>query len=221
MIFYAVILTFNESFAAYRIVWVILGAGLILRENHPLPVWAEILYGIVYGGVLLSCLWLEFRTHQVIQEGAGKEPDILVVLGCKYPSRAFTWRTEAAAEKLEAFPDAMVIVTGGQGTDEPVSEAEGFRMALLEYGIEPYRIQTENESASTKENLINADRLYDIRTRRVGVVTSRYHVYRSIWIARQCGYTDVFGIPAKTLLFYEPDNILREVLAFVKAMGNR
>jgi uncharacterized SAM-binding protein YcdF (DUF218 family) len=217
LIFYAVILTFNESFASYRIVWVLLGIGLIARENRVFPGWVNVLYVLVYGSIILACLILEVKNAQVIQEGKKKEADILLVLGCKYPSRAFTWRAEAAADYMEAHPNAMAVVSGGQGSDEVLSEGEGYRDTLLEYGIEPHRIMTETESGSTRENLENCDRLYDLKNRKVGIVTSSYHLYRSIVIAKQCGYTDVIGIPAKTLLIYEPDNILREVLALIKA----
>ena len=218
LIVYAVILSFTESFAWYRIVWVILGIGLIVLKNRTLNPGMILLYVLVYGSVIVSCLFAEVQNQKCIQAGKQRTADVIVVLGCKTPSRAFNWRAEAAAGYLKAHPETTAVVTGGQGSDEAISEGEAFHQRLLQLGISEDRIQTETESTSTRENFINADHLYAVKNKTVGIVTSSYHIYRSILIAGQCGYTDVFGIPAKTLLFYEPDNILREVLALAKAM---
>ena len=218
LIVYAVILSFTESFAWYRIVWVILGIGLIVLKNRTLNPGMILLYVLVYGSVIVSCLFAKVQNQKCIQAGKQRTADVIVVLGCKTPSRAFNWRAEAAAGYLKAHPETTAVVTGGQGSDEAISEGEAFHQRLLQLGISEDRIQTETESTSTRENFINADHLYAVKNKTVGIVTSSYHIYRSILIAGQCGYTDVFGIPAKTLLFYEPDNILREVLALAKAM---
>ena len=218
LIVYAVILSFTESFAWYRIVWVILGIGLIVLKNRTLSPGMILLYILVYGSVIVSCLFAEVQNQKCIQAGKQRTADVIVVLGCKTPSRAFNWRAEAAAGYLKAHPETTAVVTGGQGSDEAISEGEAFHQRLLQLGISEDRIQTETESTSTRENFINADHLYAVKNKTVGIVTNSYHIYRSILIAGQCGYTDVFGIPAKTLLFYEPDNILREVLALAKAM---
>ena len=218
LIVYAVILSFTESFAWYRIVWVILGIGLIVLKNRTLNPGMILLYVLVYGSVIVSCLFAEVQNQKCILAGKQRTADVIVVLGCKTPSRAFNWRAETATGYLKAHPETTAVVTGGQGSDEAISEGEAFHQRLLQLGILEDRIQTETESTSTRENFINADHLYAVKNKTVGIVTNSYHIYRSILIAGQCGYTDVFGIPAKTLLFYEPDNILREVLALAKAM---
>ena len=218
LVLYAVILSFTENFAWYRIIWVILGAGLIALKNRTLSSGMTLLYLLVYGSVIVSCLYVELQNQKCIRAGKQSTADVIVVLGCKTPSRAFNWRAEAAASYLKAHPETTAVVTGGQGSDEEISEGEAFHQRLVQLGISEDRIQTETKSTSTRENFINADHLYAVKNKTVGIVTNSYHIYRSILIAGQCGYTDVFGIPAKTLLFYEPDNILREVLALAKAM---
>jgi uncharacterized SAM-binding protein YcdF (DUF218 family) len=218
LILYAVVLSFTESFAWYRIVWVILGLGLIVLKNRTLNPGMILLYILVYGSVIVSCLFVEMQNQKCIQAGKQRTADVIVVLGCKTPSRAFNWRAEAAAGYLKAHPETTAVMTGGQGSDEAISEGEAFHQRLVQLGISEDRIQTETESTSTRENFINADHLYAVKNKTVGIVTNSYHICRSILIAGQCGYTDVFGIPAKTLLFYEPDNILREVLALAKAI---
>ena len=218
LILYAVILCVIEGFAWYRLIWVILGIGLILLQKHDVSGIMLFLYVLAYGAVILSCLFVEYKNNEYIRAGASSDADVIIVLGCKYPSRAFNWRSEAAAEYLKSHPKTTVVVSGGQGSDEAMPEGEAYRKTLTARGIEESRIRTECESTTTRENLINSDTLYQLKDKRVGIVTSSYHIYRSVLIAEQCGYTDVFGIPGTTLLFYEPDNLLREVLALGKAL---
>ncbi len=218
LILYAVILCVIEGFAWYRFIWVILGIGLIVLHKHEISGITLLLYVLAYGAVILSCLFVEYKNNEYINAGASSDADVLIVLGCKYPSRAFNWRSEAAAEYLKRHPETTAVTSGGQGRDETMPEGEAYRQKLTAMGIEESRIQTECESTTTRENLINSDTLYQLKDKRVGIVTSSYHIYRSVLIAKQCGYTDVFGIPGTTLLFYEPDNLLREVLALGKAL---
>lgn len=218
LILYAVILCVIEGFAWYRFIWVILGIGLILLNKHHISGITLLLYVLAYGAVILSCLFVEYKNYEYINAGTASDADVIILLGCKYPSRAFNWRTEAAAEYLTNHPETSAVASGGQGSDETMPEGEAYRTKLLERGIADDRIQTESQSTTTRENLLNSDRLYQLKKKRVGIVTSCYHIYRSVLIAEQCGYTDVFGIPGTSLLFYEPDNILREVLALGKAI---
>ena len=218
LVLYAVILSFTENFAWYRIIWVILGAGLIALKNRTLSPGMILLYLLVYGSVIVSCLYVELQNQKCIRAGKQSTADVIVVLGCKTPSRAFNWRAEAAADYLKAHPETTAVVTGGQGADETIPEGRALYQKLVQLGISGERIQTETASTTTRENLANSDKLYAVKNKKTGIVTNSYHIYRSILIAGQCGYTDVFGIPAKILLFYEPDNILREVLALTKAL---
>ena len=218
LVLYAVILSFTENFAWYRIIWVILGAGLIALKNRTLSPGMILLYLLVYGSVIVSCLYVELQNQKCIRAGKQSTADVIVVLGCKTPSRAFNWRAEAAADYLKTHPETTAVVTGGQGADETIPEGRALYQKLVQLGISGERIQTETASTTTRENLANSDKLYAVKNKKTGIVTNSYHIYRSILIAGQCGYTDVFGIPAKILLFYEPDNILREVLALTKAL---
>lgn len=57
------------------------------------------------------------------------ELDYLIVLGAQMktggPSKALQYRLDEACRYLDENPGIKVIVSGGQGTDEPVSEAQG------------------------------------------------------------------------------------------------
>ena len=81
----------------------------------------------------------------------------VVVLGCKVkngaPSLMLGRRLNAAFEYLSAEPDVKVIVSGGKGDDESISEAQCMRDYLVDRGISPERIYMEDKSTDTDENL--------------------------------------------------------------------
>lgn len=68
--------------------------------------------------------------------------DYLIVLGIQMrdegPSVVYKHRLDAAAEYLNNNPDTRVVVTGGQGANEAISEGEGGKKYLLEQGISVY-----------------------------------------------------------------------------------
>ena len=86
----------------------------------------------------------------------------VVVLGCRAygsrPSIMLASRLDAAYEYLTEHPDAICIVSGGQGPDESMPEAECMYLYLTEKGIAPERIYQENRSTSTRENLLFSHR---------------------------------------------------------------
>lgn len=72
----------------------------------------------------------------------------VVVLGCRAygsrPSIMLASRLDAAYEYLTEHPDAICIVSGGQGPDESMPEAECMYLYLTDRGIAPERIYQEN-----------------------------------------------------------------------------
>ncbi|MBR0360437.1 MAG: YdcF family protein, partial [Clostridia bacterium] len=84
------------------------------------------------------------------------EEDYLIVLGCglngSTPSESLVKRLDKAIEYSSRNTDCKIIVTGGQGSGEDVSEAEAMYIYLVENGINPERIIREDASTSTTEN---------------------------------------------------------------------
>jgi uncharacterized SAM-binding protein YcdF (DUF218 family) len=110
--------------------------------------------------------------------------------------------------------DPVLIVSGGKGSDEQVSEAEAMAGYLTERGFPAGRIQLEDQSESTEENLAYSQAMMD-RLRpgaRCVIVTSNYHVFRAAMIARRAGVRgQVTG--ARTAGYYWPGATLREFAA--------
>ena len=129
----------------------------------------------------------------------------IVVLGAKVngttPSLSLSDRIDAAESYLNSHPDAIAILSGGQGEDEGISEAQCMFEALTARGIDPSRLWLEDKATSTWENLKFSLDLIEERTGNrpdtIGVISSEYHLFRTGLFARDCGVTAV-GIPAKT-----------------------
>ena len=117
---------------------------------------------------------------------------------------------------LEENGETLCIVSGGQGPNEPFSEAEGMKAYLVSKGIPEERILTEPDSRSTKENLTNSMAYFDPETDTVGIVTNDFHVYRSCAMAQKAGIRYAYGIDSGSTPFYLPNNMLREGLCVIK-----
>jgi len=167
-------------------------------------------------GLIFSCFFA------VPRSGA----DVCIVLGAQVktsgPSDVLRRRLDKAAEYLRANPDTVVIVSGGQGGNEPFSEAQGMQDYLISVGIAPERIIQEAASANTRQNLEYSGRLIDRERDRVVIVTNNFHMFRALGIAKKQGYLSVEGLSASTHPSSLPNNLLREFLGVIKdfCVGN-
>lgn len=148
--------------------------------------------------------------------------DYLIVLGAGVngttPSLSLLDRLEATTEYLRAHPDCMVIVSGGQGTGEDISEAEAMQLYLLNQGIPAKQIIKEDQARNTIENIAYSYQLIPQQNHKpiVAIVSSEYHIFRSKLIARELGY-DVYALAAPTSNWLLKINyFLREAPALVK-----
>lgn len=124
-------------------------------------------------------------------------------------------RLQAALPLLQRQPQVLALVSGGQGPDEDMSEALAMRNWLVAHGIHPSRIIMESRSTSTEENLRFSQRLLPADA-RVLLLTSNFHLYRSLRLAQQLQLPVVGGhaapVPASVLINYS----VREYFAVVR-----
>jgi uncharacterized SAM-binding protein YcdF (DUF218 family) len=108
----------------------------------------------------------------------------------------------------------VLIVSGGQGSDERVSEAEAMARYLTGRGVPEDHVVREDQSRTTEENLTFSQAIME-RSRpgyRCIIVTSNYHVFRTAIVARRLGVNgQVTG--ARTAGYYWPSAMLREFAA--------
>ena len=146
--------------------------------------------------------------------------DVCIVLGAQMkesgPSDVLQRRLDKALEYLRENPDTVVLVSGGQGSNEPVSEAQGMRDYLIAKGIAEEQILMEDASTNTWENLEYSAKLIDKGSNSVVIVTNNFHVFRAVSIAEKQGYSTVQGMAASTHRGNLLNNLLREFLGVLK-----
>ena len=152
--------------------------------------------------------------------------DAVVVLGAgvngKSPSLSLYTRLTAALDYLEENPDIPVVLTGGLGYGEEITEARCMYDWLTARGVNPARLVLEERAGNTVENFAFSKELLEKQginpaEDRVAVVTNNFHIARSRLIAARQGYGHAFGVPAKLpWLHLEVNYYLREAFAMVK-----
>ncbi len=106
-----------------------------------------------------------------------------------------------------------VIVSGGQGKDEEVTEAYAMARYLECEGLDRRRIVQEDVSVNTLENLkFSRNLIADVDT-PVGIVSNNFHVYRGCVYAKRAGFKEPFPIPASCHPLLFPNYFVRECFA--------
>ena len=181
------------------------GKGIILFVS------VFLIAGFTYVGILSARMY----------KAQKNEPDnakLIVVLGCKVkgekPSRMLRRRLDTAYEAMLKNPDAVCVVSSGQGSDEKMSEAQAMRNYLVDKGLDESRIIMEDKSTSTFENIKFTFAITDEMGlgRDITIVTDAFHQYRASLIAKKEGAGDVTAYSAHTEPRYVPTYWVREWL---------
>ena len=158
---------------------------LVSFKGRRTPRWLKMIFVLVLVGVLgFSALFGAVLSGMYDQIDG--EPQVMVILGCQVkpwgPSILLQDRLDKALEYLETEPDMTVVVSGGQGPDEHISEARAMADYLMEQGIEQERILLEDQSHNTVQNLTLTRQLldelgYDLE-QDIVVVSNGFHLTR-------------------------------------------
>ncbi len=185
-----------------------------------LPKWFKLFCVTCF--VLGLLLFFTIEGLILTQYAASGKPgaDYCIVLGAQWksdgPSEVLRRRLDKAAAYLISNPNTKVIVSGGQGMNEIISEASGMRDYLVQSGIAENRILVEDQSSNTYENLVFSSEFLDKTTDSVVVVTNNFHVFRTLAIAKKQGYANIEGLAASSVPGMAPNNLLREFLGVIK-----
>lgn len=201
-----------------------------MKGRKKKPILLRLIIGLV---ILAAVVYAGLIGYVCIQEGsvlkavpAAENYDAIIVLGAQVtpdgsPSVQLGWRLDAACEawKQKKVP---IVVCGAQGKDEPMTEAEAMGRYLVSKGVPEEDILKDPESFNTNQNLRNAAELLrelpDVN--RVLIVTSDYHVPRSLALARDLGF-DACGMGSPCKPEYWLKNHAREALAWCKYWGRK
>ena len=177
--------------------------------------------------VLVPLICIEIYVINVGSSDPSALPaDAVVVLGAgvngTQPSLSLYTRLTAALDYLEENPDVPVVLTGGLGYGEEITEARCMYDWLTARGVDPARLIMEEQAGNTAENFAFSKELLeeqgiDPAENLVVVVTNDFHIARSRLIAARQGYGHAFGVPAKLPWRHlEVNYYLRESFAMVK-----
>lgn len=173
--------------------------------------------------LLFSLAFLWWKTGDWIQKGqtplATGKHSYAIILGAKVngsiPSRSLQYRLDAAVQYSHEYPNVRFVLSGGQGPDEQLSEAEAMKNYLIEKGIEESRLILETTSSSTYENILFSKKLLPDSIDHVTIITSDYHLARSRKIAHQLGL-ETDALAAKTPEVVKWKMTTRERAALIK-----
>ena len=182
-----------------------------------LPAWLLITVGAVIGAGLLVFFFFLAQVISGMRPYEGSAPQYAVVLGAqvrgKTPSRSLRFRLERSEEYAQKYPDMTLVLTGGQGKGEDISEADCMSAWLEEHGIAKERMIREDQSVNTRQNLENAARLSGCAGGKCGIISNDFHIARALRIAGELGYEDPAGIPARSDALLWLHFTIREVFA--------
>jgi uncharacterized SAM-binding protein YcdF (DUF218 family) len=157
----------------------------------------------------------------VLGTGLGRRGQVTPLLASRLERGRDVWTALAARGGRP-----VMIVSGGQGSDELVPEAAAMAAYLIERGFPADQLTCEDQSSTTEENLAFSKAIMDAagaassnkKGARCVIVTSNYHVFRTAIIARKTGIRgQVTG--ARTAGYYWPSAMLREFAAVFLRYG--
>ena len=188
------------------------------------------------GLVLLGALELVIAAHSRDRIIENPQPEIMVIFGCQMrkdgPSVLLRDRLDTALAYWEGRPDIKIVVTGGKGDDEHLSEAQGMYDYLTARGVDGANIYMEDKSRNTWQNV---NYTFDLMEREgwsltddVLLVSSGFHLARIelLWDRARDGrlegevYHDQYVSTLAAPVSHAPSAVqmfFREPLALVKS----
>ena len=193
-------------------------------RKHPgfFPGWLK--YGVtavVLAGIICFCVICSHVISGMKSPGK-KNLDYVVVLGAHVkgdvPSKALELRLKAALKYARENEDTTLILSGGQGSGEDITEAKCMENYLTAHGIPEERLVLEEKSTRTKENLKFSDDLTGCGKKNTGILSNNFHVYRAVGLAKKLGYEHPYGLAAPSDPIMQVHYVVREVAALIKEM---
>lgn len=146
--------------------------------------------------------------------------DYLIILGAKVngtvPSKTLKARVFGTIDYLKENKNTVVIVSGGQGEGESVTEASAMKKLLVEKGIEENRILLEEKSVNTEQNIRYSKAMMTKENPKLVIATSDFHIYRGMALAKKQGFQNISGCPAKPDVILTIHYYFREFFAVIK-----
>lgn len=207
VLYYIVCILFARIGVSWLWIWPLAAAfcflrAFMLRKCIHVPAWLAVFYRVLL--VLFAGLFIfvESRIISAMHTVPEKDLDYIVTLGATVrdgvPTSPLKLRIQRTVEYMEENPDTILIASGGQGSNENMSEAACIAENVIKAGIDKNRIILEDDSHDTEENIRNSFAKIPGGA-SVGIVTSSFHIYRALRITELQGYK-ACGVPAVTYI---------------------
>lgn len=151
-----------------------------------------------------------FTEDAAIVLGAGIRGEQVMLL--------LSYRLDKAVEYSVNNPEAVIVVSGGQGFQEDITEALAMERYLIANGVSKDKIIKEEAATSTYENLLYSKEILDglfEQPYKTTVITNDFHIYRAAKFAEKLE-VDTTHYHAKTEWYAVPLNYSRECTAVIK-----
>lgn len=206
--------------------YVVAGVVALLAEQMGVLVYLMLLalpIGWCGYGLIAYLLWSWL--YGILTARLGRPVDAVVVLGAGLRGsevtpllrsridRGIQWRTRPSQEGREA----VLVMSGGQGPDEDLPEADAMAAHARAQGVAQADILLERASTTTRENLVYSARLLAQRgeVHRVAVVTNSFHAFRAALLMRAIDLPG-YAVGSDTAHYYWPTAVLREYVAIMR-----
>lgn len=234
LILYHLALKLTVGFISFSSLFFLLGIILTaygaLELKYEINIWNRLpkkLKKIITALFLIGLSIFTIVEAIIIYEGHhfdNEKPDYLMVLGAGLKgneiSTALLYRLETAIDFNKKNPDVKIIVSGGQGERENMTEALAMKNYLVSHGVDEKLIISEDKSTSTYENFLYTKNLLseldDKKEYTITVISNDFHMYRAKYLGEKVGFK-CLGYPAKshigtTVIFH-----VREFFGVIRA----
>jgi uncharacterized SAM-binding protein YcdF (DUF218 family) len=220
--------SFSKFFLAFGVLLIIIGATTLFMDGRYLPKKVSFMVKIIKIMVIIIVVSFIILESLIVYNGNKTDKasvDYLVILGAGLwgdsPSLALQERLDESLKFIKVNPNVKVILSGGKGPGETITEAEGMRRYLIDHGVSEKQLIKEENSTSTKENMqFTKNLLNNIDGRKhikIKIVTNNFHMFRAKLLARNSGFI-AYGEPSVLYPLLIPAYYTREYLAVIKTL---
>lgn len=220
------VLSFTTNFNLGNVLTLILGTLLLFWSvkydfvNNFVP---KLIRIIIAAGLILVLIFATFLLCYGTADNVNHTENAIIVLGAavhgETPSLVLRDRLNVAIEYSAKNPEAIIIVSGGKGPQESITEAEAMEKYLIKKGVSADKIIKEDKSTSTYENFLNSKVILEEHLGedyKACFITNEYHVFRAESIAKSAEFENVSHLNSSTRWYSVLPGTLREILAVMK-----
>ena len=188
-------------------------------------VWTYVIYGLI-GLYLFKFVRYLIATMLLLRNKPSLNQDYIIVHGSGLINGNVPPLLAGRIDKAIAFyhlqkevrQPPKLILSGGQGHDEPRPEAVAMAEYARQQGIPEKDLLLEDQSTTTFENMTFSKKIMDADSGNSPYncifATSNYHIFRTGLYAKIAGL-NIDGVGSKTALYYLPNALIREYIAYV------